>query len=140
MACCPAVLRTRRADLTEEEDSRQACQMLDKQRLKPAYLIPMRRGEGGQYAGRLGCEPQQRTAPIRWRGFAPDAVDHFEPVEQFGSGMRLHDEEPRPIADRRRVGTAGGGPEQRRALYTRHTRLHRAVFVEQSKARTRPQG
>src|SRR3546814_947497 len=88
MACCPAVLRTRRADLTEEEDSRQACQMLDKQRLKPVYLIPMRRGEGGQYAGRLGCEPKQRTAPIRWRGFAPDEVDRFEGSEEHPSDLQ----------------------------------------------------
>src|SRR3546814_14831819 len=93
MACCPAVLRTRRADLTEEEDSRQACPMLDKQRLKPAYLFLMRRGKGGQYAGRLGCEPQQRTAPSRWRGLAPDEVDRFEPVDQFVSGIRLNDHE-----------------------------------------------
>src|SRR3546814_18858927 len=107
MACCPAVLRTRRADLTEEEDSRQACQMLDKQRLKPAYLIPMRRGEGGQYAGRLGCEPKQRTAPIRWRGFAPDEVDRFEPVDRFGNGMRLHGEALRPKPDRRSGGHRG---------------------------------
>src|SRR3546814_4349513 len=119
MACCPAVLRTRRADLTEEEDSRQACQMLDKQRLKPAYLFPMRRGKGGQYAGRLGCEPKQRTAPIRWRGFAPDEVDRFEPVDQFGSGMRLHDEALRHIADRRSVGIGGPDREQRLMLLRR---------------------
>src|SRR3546814_17599076 len=89
MACCPAVLRTRPADLTEEEDSRQACQMLDKQRLKPAYLIPMRRGEGGQYAGRLVCEPKQRSPPIRRRGFAPDEAYLFVPVEPFAICLRL---------------------------------------------------
>src|SRR3546814_7508364 len=64
MACCPAVLRTRRADLTEEEDLRQACQMLDKQRLKPAYLFPMRPGEGGQYAGRLG-RSEEHTSELQ---------------------------------------------------------------------------
>src|SRR3546814_11537261 len=104
--------------------------MLDKQRRKPAYLIPMRRGEGGQYAGRLGCEPKQRTAPIRWRGFAPDEVDRFEPVDQFGSGMRLHDEALRHIADRRSVGIGGPDREQRLMLLRRQPCFPRLGFAE----------
>src|SRR3546814_263192 len=91
----------------------QACQMLDKQWLEPAYLFPMRRGEVRQYTGRLGREPKQRAPPIGWCGFAPDEVDRFEPVEQFGSRVRLHDQALRHISDRRLVGIGRPDREQR---------------------------
>src|SRR3546814_10427249 len=97
----------------------------------------MRRGKGGQYAGRLGCEPKQRTAPIRWRGFAPDEVDRFEPVDQFGSGMRLHDQALRHIADRRSVGIGGPDREQRSEEHTSEIqslmRISYAVFCLKKK-------
>src|SRR3546814_16729211 len=90
--------------------------MLDKQWLEPAYLFPRRRGEVRQYTGRLGREPKQRAPPIGWCGFAPDEVDRFEPVEQFGSRVRLHDQALRHISDRRLVGIGRPDREQRLML------------------------
>ena len=107
--------------------------MLDKQRLEPAYLFPMRRGKVRQYAGRLGREPKQRAPPIRWGGLAPDEVDRFEPVEQFGSGVRLHDQALRHIADRRLVGSGGPDREQHLMLLRRQPRFPRLGLAEHLK-------
>src|SRR3546814_17909000 len=52
----------------------QACQMLDKQWLEPAYLFPMCRGQVRQYTGRLGRATTQRAPPLGCGGWAPDML------------------------------------------------------------------
>ena len=123
----------RRASFFASNPSCQLAQLLDKQRLEAADFFAVRRRKCRQDIIRLRRQPQQGAPPIKVRRFAPDETQRLQPVDEFGCGMRLHDQTPRYMANRRVVGFCGANRQQRLVLLRLESGFRRLGLAEHLK-------